>query len=87
VLGFGGAVAMWWKLTGLLLITAVLVVAVIPLRTHAVGYDPITESPPHQPSLISMFGNMYLTPFSAVAILLILALAGFVAAKILRGQW
>ena len=78
---------MWWKLTGLLLVTAILVVAIIPIRTHAERYDPITEPPPQQPSLLSLFGNMYLTPTGAIIILLILAVAGFVAVKVLRGQW
>ena len=82
-----GAAAMWWKLTGLLLVTAVLVVAVIPIRTHAVGYDPMTEPPPQRPSLLSLIGRMYLTPGSAIIIFLVLALACFVAMRVIRGQW
>jgi hypothetical protein len=72
------------KLIGLLLLTAVLVVAVIPLRTHAVGYDPLKDPPPQQPSLLGIFRSMYLTPVSAVLILLILVLAGFGAVEALQ---
>jgi hypothetical protein len=78
---------MWWKLVGLLVVTAVLIVSVIPFRTHAVAYDPMKDPPPPRPSFLSMFANMYLTPGTAVAILVILGLAGFVAMKVIRGHW
>jgi hypothetical protein len=70
-----------------MLVTAVLVVLVIPIRTHALQYDPMKDPPPQRPSLSSMFENMYMTPASAVLILVILSLAGFVALKVFRGHW
>lgn len=53
---------MWWKLSALLLVTIVLVVAILPIRTQAVLYDPAKDPPPQRPSLWSLLGNMYLTP-------------------------
>ena len=78
---------MWWKLGGLLLVTVVLIVIVLPMRTHAVSYDAFNEQAPARPSLLDAFGNMYLTPASGVIVVAILATAGFVAMKIMRGQW
>jgi uncharacterized membrane protein len=78
---------MWWKLIGLLVLTAALVFAVIPIRTHAVVYDPMNEPPPVRSSFGQMLGNMYLTPVTALLVLLILAVATFVAFKVLRGHW
>ncbi|MDT9600010.1 hypothetical protein [Sphingosinicella rhizophila] len=77
---------MWWKLGGLLVLTAALVIGVIPIRTHAVLYDPAKSLPPPMPSLGEMFSTMYLTPGTALLISVILAAAGFVALKIIRGQ-
>ena len=78
---------MWWKLAGLVVVTAVCALAVIPIRTHAVAYDPTKEPSLARTSVIDILGSMYLTPRSAVMVLLILALAAFVAMKVLRGQW
>lgn len=78
---------MWWKLVGLAVLTAVLVFVVIPIRTHAVIYDPMTEPPLTSPSFGEMLGNMYLTPNAALLILIILTMAGFIAFKIVRGRW
>jgi hypothetical protein len=78
---------MWWKLAGLLIVTALLVVSVIPIRTHAVAYDPMHDPPPSRPSLLDILGSMYLTPGRAVLILVILGIASFVAMKVIRGQW
>lgn len=78
---------MWWKLGGLLVVTIFLVAMVIPIRTHAVSYDAFEEQAPPRPSILDVFGNMYLTPSSAVLILAILGAASFVAMKVIRGQW
>jgi uncharacterized membrane protein len=78
---------MWWKLVGLLALTAALVFAVIPIRTHAVVYDPMDEPPPARGSFGDVLGNMYLTPGTALLILVIVAVASFVAFKVLRGHW
>lgn len=78
---------MWWKIVGLVVLTAVLIYAVIPIRTRAVIYDPVNEPPPAPVSFGDTLGAMYLTPGTAVLILLILAVAGFVAFKVLRGHW
>lgn len=78
---------MWWKLLGLLVLTAALVFAVIPIRTRAVLYDPMTEPPPESPSFSDLLSNMYLTPGTVLLILFILGVAGFIAFKVVRGQW
>ena len=78
---------MWWKLIGLFVLTAALVVALIPIRTHAIAYDPMSEPPPERGSLADVFSNMYLTPGTVLLILCIVAVAGFVASKIVRGHW
>lgn len=74
---------MWWKLSALLVVTAALVFVIIPIRTHAVKYDPL--NPPPRPTLSQMIGNMYLTPSSALLIVLILAVAVIVALRVIRG--
>lgn len=76
---------MWWKLGGLFLLTATLCVSVIPIRTHAVMYDP--SNPPAPWTLRSMLANMYLTPTAGLLIAAIVGVAAFVAFKVLRGQW
>jgi hypothetical protein len=78
---------MWWKLVGLLISTALLVLAVIPIRSHAVLYDPARDPPPRPPSFATTLGNMYLTPGAGVLVVLILICAGFAALKVGRGQW
>lgn len=78
---------MWWKLVGLVVVTVALVFAVMPIRTHAVVYDPMNEPPPARPSFGDMLGGMYLTPGTALLILFILAVASFVAFKVRRGHW
>jgi ABC-type antimicrobial peptide transport system permease subunit len=78
---------MWWKLSGLLVLTAALVFAVIPIRTHAVVYDPLNEPPPERGSFGDVLGNMYLTPGTVLLILCIVAVASFVAFKVVRGHW
>ena len=31
---------MWWKLSGLIVVTAVVITTLLPIRTHAVSFDP-----------------------------------------------
>jgi len=78
---------MWWKLVGLAGVTAALIFAVMPIRTQAVVYDPVNEQPPSSVSFGDMLGNMYLTQGTALLILVILAVASFVAFKVLRRHW
>lgn len=78
---------MWWKLLGLLVVTAALVFAVIPIRTHAIIYDPMNQAPPLPGSFGDMLENMYLTPGAALVILFVLAVASFMAFKVYRGHW
>lgn len=78
---------MWWKLLGLVVLTAVLVFAVIPIRTRAIVYAPMNEPPPEPPSFGDLLSNMYLTPGTVLLIVFILAVASFVALKIVRGHW
>ena len=78
---------MWWKLLGLLVLTAALVFAVIPIRTRAVIYDPVNGPPPERPTFGDLLSNMYLTPATVLLILFILGVASFVAFKVFRGHW
>ena len=79
---------MWWKLAGLVVVMAVLIYAVIPIRTQVGVYDPLNEPPPANPSLGDwLAAPMYLTPSTVLVILLILAVASFVAFKVLRRRW
>ncbi len=76
---------MWWKLSALLLVTLVIAFAVIPMRTHAVAYDPDANQSGW--SLSSMVGAMFLTPGTVAVLAIILAGSGFVAFQIIRGNW
>ncbi len=76
---------MWWKLGGLLLVTAALCLSVLPIRTHAVMYYPF--NPPRPWTLTHMLANFYLTPTSGLLIAIILGGAAFVAFKVVRGHW
>lgn len=78
---------MWWKLCGLFVLTAALVFAVIPVRTHAVVYELMNEPPAERGSCGDVLSNMYLTPGTLLLILCIVAVASFVALKVLRGHW
>ena len=77
---------MWWKLSVLALITTILVIASIPIRTHAVAFDALDETAPALLSISDLVGAMYLTPGSALLIIGILAVAGFLAIRIVRGR-
>lgn len=78
---------MWWKLTCLVVITAVLTFMVIPIHTHATGYDPASQPAPRSPSPIDLISNMYPTPGTALLVLSILGIAGLIGFKVIRGQW
>ena len=76
---------MWWKLAILTVVTVLLVVAVIPVRTHAVKWDIYNEPPPPQNwSLSGMLHAMYLTPTTVALIAGILIVAAATAFWIVR---
>ena len=75
---------MWWKLTVLALVTIVLAVSVIAIRTHAVTYDPYNEPSPQTWSVGSLLENMYFTPTTFVLVAGILVTAAAVAFWIVR---
>jgi vacuolar-type H+-ATPase subunit I/STV1 len=77
----------WWKLGGLLVLSAALIFVIIPIRSEVVIYDPAKEPPPTPPSLWNMIGNMYLTPGTMMLIATILSIAAFAAFKVVRGHW
>jgi hypothetical protein len=79
--------SMWWKLGLLFVATGFLILLVIPLRSHAVSYDPVKGQAPSPPTLIDMLGAMHLTATSVILIAAILAVSGFVAFKVIRGHW
>jgi len=72
---------MWWKLGILSLITAALIFCIIPIRTHAVLFDP---AKPPKWTLSGIIANMYLTPATVWMICVLLALAAYVAFRIVR---
>lgn len=73
---------MWWKLTILLITTVGLIIAVIPIRTHASPSDP--SNPPASAYLLSIISNMYLTTGTVALICVVLLVAGYIAARIVR---
>ncbi len=75
---------MWWKLGMLSLITAALIFCIIPIRTHAVLFDPNKPTEPARWTLSAMIANMYLTPGTVAIICMLLALAAYVAFRIVR---
>ena len=77
----------WLKLIGLFLLTVVIALAVIPVRTHAETFDPGAPNDLPSRSLSSLIGAMYLTPGTALFLLVLLAISGLAALKIARGQW
>ena len=72
---------MWWKLGILSLITTAVVFIIIPIRTHAVLFDP---AKPPKWMLSGMIANMYLTPATVAMMCVLLALAAYVAFRIVR---
>jgi hypothetical protein len=75
---------MWLKLFGLALVTLFISVAAIPVRTHAIDLGSNEDS---APTVMSMLKAMYFTPGTVAVIVVVLALSGFAAFKISRGQW
>ena len=73
---------MWWKLGVLSLITAALIFCIIPIQTHAVLINP--TKPPAKWTLSSMIANMYLTPGTVGMICILLAVAAYIAFRIVR---
>jgi len=75
---------MWWKLGILVLLTIVLVGSVIPIRTHAVGYDPVNQAPPQTWSLGALLRGIYFPPTTVALIAAILVAAVAIAFWIVR---
>ncbi|HET9511745.1 MAG TPA: hypothetical protein VFO80_11410 [Sphingomonas sp.] len=75
---------MWFKLVALCVLTLALIVSIIPMRTHAVMFDP--DSPPPPQTLRTMFSSMYLPPETVVGILLLLLVAVAIGAWIVRAR-
>jgi len=75
---------MWWKLGILSLITAALMFCIIPIRTHAVLFDPASPQEPAKWTLSAMMANMYLTPGTVGMMCMLLAVAAYVAFRIVR---
>ena len=74
---------MWWKLAGLTLGTVLLILSVIPIRTHAVRID--LANPPSPGPLFPPVSSMYLTPGTVVLIGIILVVAVIIGVRIARG--
>ena len=75
----------WFKLAAVLALATIIVLAVIPFRTHAVAVDP--NQIVAQPSVMAILGSMYLTPQTIALVVTIVAIAGFATFKIIRGNW
>jgi hypothetical protein len=73
---------MWRKLGVLYVSTAALIFCIIPIRTHAVLIDP--AKPPAKWTLSSMIANMYLTPGTVGMMCILLAVAAYIAFRIVR---
>jgi hypothetical protein len=79
--------AMWWKLILLGLVTTLLVLAVQPIRTHAVKIEIPRDGtlPPQQPqSVLHILSNMYVTPTSLLISAAILVVGAYLAFRIIR---
>jgi hypothetical protein len=79
---------MWWKLTLIALVTLVFVIAVQPVRTHAVKVEipPTGELPPMpRHGLLNIFSAIYVTPTSLLMSAAIVAVAVYLAFRIVRG--
>lgn len=75
---------MWWKFTILGIVTAGLIFCMIPIRTHAVMIDPANPPRPTRWTLRFIVSNMYLTPGTMIVICLVLAVAAYIAFRIIR---
>lgn len=78
---------MWWKLTALSIVTIGLIFAIIPIKTHAVLYDPTRDPPPQPPSFWNLVNGMYFAPGTIAVAVALIALWGFIAWKIVKGVW
>lgn len=76
---------MWVKLVAVLTVAAIIALAVIPVRTHAVAVDP--NQIVAQPSFRAILGSMYMTPQTVALVVTIVAIVGFATFKIIRGNW
>jgi len=77
---------MWWKLGILSFITTALIFCIIPIRTHAVLFDPTKPPEPTEWTLSGIIANMHLTPGSVGMICMLLAVAACVAFRIVRSR-
>lgn len=75
---------MWWKLALLVIVTAGLIFCIIPIRTHAVLIDPVNPPPATRWTLWSMVSNMYLSSGTIALIGVTIAVAGYIAFRIVR---
>lgn len=73
---------MWWKIGVLTLATAALIFSIIPMRTHAVLFDP--ANPPPNPTLWTMVSSMYLTWGTLALIIVIVGAAAAIGIWIVR---
>jgi hypothetical protein len=78
---------MWWKLTLLFFVTAVLVViALPPIQTHAVKYDPYNEPPPQTWTIGGMLNAFNWTPTGIAMVITIVIGAACVAFWVVRAS-
>ena len=75
---------MWCKLTILAIVTVGLIYCMIPIRTHAIITDPNNPPPPTRWTLRFIVPHMYLTPTTMIVICLLLAVAGYIAFRIVH---
>ncbi len=75
---------MCWKLAILVIVTGSVLFGIIPIRTHAVMFDPANPPPPTRSTLWSMVSNMYLTSGTVALMFVVLAVAGYIAFRIVR---
>jgi hypothetical protein len=77
---------MWWKLTGLAVVTIALIVGVIPIRSRAVKFDlpPDAHLLPKPPRL--SLADTNLTPGTIVLVAVILAIAAIIAFRTVRAS-
>lgn len=75
---------MRWKLACLAAISLVLIGSTIPIRTHAVGYNLLTEAPPPPPTLLDIVSSIYFPTATLVEIGLIFSAAVLLAVRIVH---
>jgi hypothetical protein len=77
---------MWWKLAILTFVTALLIVAVIPIRTHAVKWDVYNAPRPQTWSVVGYFKAIYFTPNTLIIIAVIVLVAAVLVVRIVRAS-